>query len=217
MKSKPGLFERLLRWLRGTKTPEPAEGLRDLHPDQRLAEPHYAGIQAMEDTLFMELDEALGLADAANVLVDKDGKSPPLEEQARETCFIAAYAIDTAARLEKDRGALESGLHRALRGQCGTALSKRYAKTVTASGLPVDKDQMLKAAIQGIYRAELIAQALAEAPDNLGSLYDLIGGRIGVRPVDFDRRLKGPLREAQVFARKIPSMFEQLKANDPSL
>ncbi|QRM35137.1 hypothetical protein [Microvirga sp. VF16] len=162
----------------------------------------------MEDTLFMELDEVLGVTDSEDAMVDKNGSHPPLAEHVRQTCFLAAYAMDAAARLEADPDALESGLHRALRGQTGSALAKRYAKTAAAPGQPVDRDQMMKAAIKDIFRAEMIAQAMAAEPTNYRPIYELIGDRVGIKPADRERHLKERVREMQDFARKIPAMFQ---------
>jgi hypothetical protein len=209
------MWRQLFPWF--GKKPQPTARILDFHRAQRQTEPHYAGIQAMEDTLFFELDEALSISDAEAAMVDKNGNHLPLAEHVRESCFIAAYAMDTAARLERNPQALDGGLHRALRGQCGTALAKRYARTSAVPGQPADRDQMMQAAIKDIYRAEVVAQTMAAEPTNYRPMYELIGDRVGIKPGDRERHLKERVRELQTFSRKIPSMFEQLKAENPNL
>ncbi|MGF9759819.1 hypothetical protein AAII07_31950 [Microvirga sp. 0TCS3.31] len=212
------MWRRLFPRFGKPKKPDLTARVLDFHQDQALARPHFAGIQAMEDTLFFELDEALNLSDAEAAMADKNGNHLPLAEHVRETCFIAAYAMDTAARLERNPQALDDGgLHRALRGQCGTALARRYAKTSAIPGQPVDRDQMMQAAIKDIYKAEVVAQAMAARPSDYSPMYGLIGDRIGIKPVDRERHLRERVRELQTFARKIPTMFEQLKADTPNL
>jgi hypothetical protein len=211
------MLRRLFPWFGKPEKPDPAARVLDFHREQRQAEPHYAGIQAMEDTLFFVLDEALNISGAEAAMVEQNGTHLPLSEHVRESCFIAAYAMDTAARLERHPQALDGGLHRALRGRCGTALAKRYAKTAAPPGQPADRDQMMQAAIKDIYRAEVVAQTMAAEPTNHRPMYDLIGGWVGIDPPDRERHLKEPVRELQTFARKIPSVFEQLKSEDPTL
>jgi hypothetical protein len=218
MKDSPGLFGQVLGWLRGSRKPLPAEQFLDFHATERRAEPHNAGIAVMEDLLFDHLNEVLDIEGMEDEVADRDGNSLPLADHVRETGFIAGYTMDTAARLEVNPNALDGALHRAIRGQSGTRLAKRYAKAWNVmTGDQQDPDDAMKAAIRDIIRAEVAAQHLAASPQDYTPFYDLVAARIGIEPTERIATLREITRELQTFARKIPTMFEQLKADDPNL
>lgn len=218
MKDSPGLFERLLGWLRGSRKPLPAEKFLDFHATQRRAEPHNAGIAVMEDLLFDYLNGVLDIDGMQDEVADRDGNSLPLADHVRVTGFLAGYIMDTAARLEADPNALDGPMHRAIRGQSGTGLAKRYAQAWNVlSGDQRDPDDAMKAAIKDVIRAEVIAQNLAAAPQALTPVYDFVGNRIGIQPPERVPTLREITKELQAFARKTPSMHQQLVTDDPRL
>jgi len=218
MTNRPGLIGQVLGWLRGSRKPLPAEQFLDFHTTQRRAEPHDAGIAVMEDLFFDHLNEVLDIEGMQDEVADRDGNSLPLAEHVRETGFLAGYIMDTAARLEADPNALDGALHRAIRGQSGTKLAKRYAQAWNVmTGDQQDRDDAMKAAIKDIIRAEVIAQHLAAAPQDLTPVYDFVGNRIGIQPPERIATLREITKELQTFARKTPSMHRHLAADDPRL
>jgi hypothetical protein len=216
MKAGTSLLARIFPWLR--QQPLPAQKLLDFHTIERRAEPHNAGIAVMEDLLFDHLNEVMDIEGMEDEVADRDGNSLPLTDHVRETGFLAGYIMDTAARLELDPNALDSPLHRAVRGQSGTKLAKRYAQAWNVlTSDQQDPDDAMKAAIRDIIRGEIVAQHLAAAPQDLTPIQDFIGNRIGIQPTERIATLREITKELQAFARKTPSLHRQLVAEDPRL